>query len=227
MHKRRKARAEGVRSTPAPAEAEPVAAPAAETVPQTSDDRSVTMPGVSAAGAAFILRFPVDGAVFSIIMTFSDYRRELANVEVLSALCITAQLPELYDYIYEVFPRLYNAADGSYGRITAVRNLTSNRRQKVTPFFFRPVDTLSPDGFVLPLVYGLQALMEKKNADGHNQIQWRQPPMDFLHAKLDKIVANYVGLFSMCDYDPQKIGKNPQSYVQAISAFKMALAGII
>ena len=159
--------------------------------------------------------------------TSSDYRRELANVEVLSALRITAQLPELYDHIYEVFPRLYNAAGGSYGRITAVKNLTNNRREKVTPFFSRTVDTLSPDGFITPLVYGLQALLEKKNVDGHDQIQWRQPPMDFLQAKLDKIVANYVGLFSMCDYDPQKIGKNPQSYVQAISAFKMALADII
>lgn len=69
-------------------------------------------------------------------MTFSDYRRELANVEVLSALCITAQLPELYDYIYEVFPRLYNAAGGSYGRITAVRNLTGGKRSR--PSFSDP-----------------------------------------------------------------------------------------
>lgn len=159
--------------------------------------------------------------------TCSDYRRELANVEVLSALRITAQLPELYDYIYEVFPQLYNAAGGSYGRITAVKNLNTNRREKVTPFFAKTIDTLSPDGFIAPLVYGLQALMEKVSVEGHDQIQWRQPPMDFLQSKLDKIVANYVGLFSMCDYDPQKIGKNPQSYVQAISAFKMALAGII
>jgi len=51
--------------------------------------------------------------------------------------------------------------------------------------------------------------------------------MDFLQARLSKIVANHVGLFSMCDYDPQKIGKNPQSYVQTISAFKMAPADII
>lgn len=159
--------------------------------------------------------------------TSSDYRRELANIEVLSALRITAQLPALYDYIYEVFPQLYNAAGGSYGRITAVKNLNANRREKVTPFFAKEVETMSPDGFITPLVYGLQALMEKKTVDGHDQIQWCQSPMEFLQTKLDKIVANYVGIFSMCDYDPQKIGKNPQSYVQALSAFKMALAGIL
>lgn len=159
--------------------------------------------------------------------TTSDYRRELANLEVLSALRITAQLPEVYDYIYEVFPRLYNAAGGSYGRITAVKNLNNNRREKTTPFFSREIETLSPEGFIVPLVYGLKALMEEVSENGHLQICWRRPPMDFLEENLGKIVGNYVGLFSMCDYDPQKIGKNPQSYVQAESAFKMALAGII
>lgn len=44
---------------------------------------------------------------------------------------------------------------------------------------------------------------------------------------LPKIVAHYAGIFSMCDYDPQKIGKNPQSYAQALAGFKMAIAGIL
>lgn len=51
--------------------------------------------------------------------------------------------------------------------------------------------------------------------------------MPFLQQNLEKIVANYAGLFSMCDYDPQKLGKNAQSYTQALGAFKMALAGIL
>ena len=44
---------------------------------------------------------------------------------------------------------------------------------------------------------------------------------------LPQIVAHYAGIFSMCDYDPQKIGKNPQSYAQALAGFKMAIAGIL
>lgn len=159
--------------------------------------------------------------------TSSDYRRELTNIQVLSALRITVQLPALYDYIYAAFPKLYNAAGGNYGHITAVKNLTNSRKEKVTPFFSKEIETLSPDGFIMPLVYGLQALLEKTSEDDHFQIRWRCSPVDFLEKNLDKIVANYIGLFSMCDYDPQKIGKNPQSYIQAVSAFKMALAGII
>lgn len=31
----------------------------------------------------------------------------------------------------------------------------------------------------------------------------------------------------MCDYDPQKVGKNSQSYEQSLAGFKMAIAGIL
>lgn len=51
--------------------------------------------------------------------------------------------------------------------------------------------------------------------------------MKFLQDNLEGIVRHYAGIFSMCDYDPQKIGKNQQSYAQALSAFKMAMAGIL
>lgn len=140
---------------------------------------------------------------------------------------IAVELPALYDYIYEMFPKLYNAAGGSYGHITAVRSLNEKRKQITTPFSAREIETLSPDGYIVPLVYGLQALMEKRVVNGHYEIHWRQPPMPFLQQNLEKIVANYAGLFSMCDYDPQKLGKNAQSYTQALGAFKMALAGIL
>ena len=156
--------------------------------------------------------------------TSADYKRELKNNEVYSAFKIAVELPELYDYIYEVFPRLYNAAGGSYGRITAVKNLNEKRKDKTTPFEEKTIETLSPEGFIMPLVYGLQAIMEN---NGNNEIRWKQPPMVFLSDNLEKIVAHYSGIFSMCDYDPQKIGKNPQSYVQALAGFKMALAGIL
>ncbi len=51
--------------------------------------------------------------------------------------------------------------------------------------------------------------------------------MAFLEENLPKIVKYYCGIFSMCDYDPQKIGKNAQSYEQGIAAFKMAIAGLL
>lgn len=159
--------------------------------------------------------------------TSANYKRELSNVEVLSALRIAVQLPALYDYIYAQFPQLYNTAGGKYGNITAVKTLNKNRKQKLTPFLGNPVETLSPEGYIAPLVYGLVALLKNSPQNQYQEITWVEPPMEFLERKLGAIVTNYVGLFGMCDYDPQKIGKNPQSYVQAESAFKMALANLI
>lgn len=155
------------------------------------------------------------------------YKHELKNEEVKSAFHIAVELPELYDYIYERFPALYNAAGGLYGHITAVKTLNDKRKDKRTPFSNKEIETVSPDGFIIPLVYGLQALMENKVTNDKHEICWTQPPMLFLHDNLGKIVEYYSGIFSMCDYDPQKIGKNPQSYTQALSGFKMALAGIL
>ncbi len=159
--------------------------------------------------------------------TNSDYKRELCNLEVESAFRIAVELPELFDYIYEMFPKLYNATGGKYGGITAVKRLNEKRKDKTTPFTNREVDTVNPEGYIVPLMYGLQALMEKREINGHNEIRWKQSPMIFLHHNLEKIVKLYAGIFSMCDYDPQKIGKNPYSYEQALSGFKMAIAEIL
>lgn len=156
-----------------------------------------------------------------------DYRCDLINREVESAFKIAVQLPEIYDYIYEMFPVLYNVAGGIYGRINAVKTLNDKRKDKCTPFMGRKIETLSPDGFIMPLFYGLKALMRKKTVGDHEEIGWSQPPMTFLHANLGKIVEYYAGIFSMCDYDPQKVGKNPQSYMQALAGFKMAVADIL
>lgn len=156
-----------------------------------------------------------------------DYKCEIINEEVVSALKIAVELPELYDYIYQEFPNLYNKNGGSYGRIVAVKALNTKRKIKKTPYTNKTIDTLSPDGFITPLVYGLKALMERKEFDGKFEIVWSTPPMDFLKENLPKIVSYYCGIFSICDFDPQKVGKAQQSYTQAISGFKMALAGII
>lgn len=155
-----------------------------------------------------------------------DYKHELINEEVRSAFKIAVELPELFDYIYQVFPDLYNAAGGSYGNISAVKKLNEKRKDKTTPFTSQEVETVSPEGFIVPLVYGLQALMENRVVNGHNEIHWKQPPMVFLHNNLKKIVKHYYGIINTCDYDPQKVGKNAFSYEQALVAFKMAIAGI-
>lgn len=161
------------------------------------------------------------------IETSADYKRELRNGEVLSAFEVAARIPELYDYIYENFPSKYNAAGGSYGRITAVKALNDKRRDKQTPFEGKAIETLSPDGYIVPLVYGLQALMEKTELANQHKIAWSCDPSEFLKQNFSKIVKYYSGILSICDYDPQKVGKSPQSYEQALAAYKMAKAGIL
>lgn len=156
----------------------------------------------------------------------SDYKRELRNTEVSSAFRIAVDLPELYDYIFDNFPTLYNKADGNYGNIKSVKGV-NEKRKKLTPFFEREIETMSPEGYIVPLVYGLQALMEKKKVGEYSKIVWKCDPHNFLKENLFKIVKSYKGLFSICDYDPQKIGKSAQSYEQALNGYKMALAGIL
>lgn len=165
--------------------------------------------------------------------TTNDYRRELSNTEVATAFAITAQLPELYDYIYEKFPEYYNATGRRYGAITAVKkmNFSSNdsddkkkkKKNIVAPFSKRGVSTASPEGFIIPLVCGLRAIIKNENG----RITWITDPKKFLENNLEKIVSDYSGILSVCEYDPQKVGKAAQSYNAALAAFKMAQAGIL
>ena len=173
------------------------------------------------------------------IETDDNYKRALCNDQIESALEISVRIPALYDYIFSKFPSLYNKAGGSYRRISAVKSLNKNNSIKHTPFYKnsmatykrdRSLDdpgTLSPEGFIMPLVYGLQALMEKRDVNGVTKIVWTQEPMKFLEDNLEQIVVDYSGILSLCDYDPQKVGKAQQSYKQALSSFKMAVAGML
>lgn len=156
----------------------------------------------------------------------NGYRRELNNASVLSAFKIAVQMPELYDYVYKMLPVLYNRAGGSYGRITAVKKL-NERKNKVTPFLGEEIETLSPDGFVAPLVYGLQALMDVKTENGKQIVSWSVDPMPWLEKNLGSVVDSYADVLVPWGFDPQKVGKAPQSYTTALRAYKMALAGIL
>ena len=155
------------------------------------------------------------------------YHAELFNDEVRSAFRIAADLPDLYDYIYENFPKYYNSNGGHFNAITACKNLNEKRKVKVTPFKGKKISQLTPDGFIMPLFYGIQALLDKREVNGKKEIYWTQPPMSFLDDNFDKIVADYMGNLGLCDYDPQKIGKATKVYDDAIKSYKMAKAGIL
>lgn len=108
------------------------------------------------------------------------YHAELLNEEVRSAFRVAVDLPDLYDYIYENFPKCYNANGGKFLAITACKELNKKRKNKVTPYKGKKIDIISPEGFVIPLFYGLQALLGKREVNGKKEIYWTQPPMSFL-----------------------------------------------
>ncbi len=161
------------------------------------------------------------------IVDENDSKHKLLNDEVSSALQIAVDIPELYDYIYEKLPNLYNAAGGSFGRITAIKSMNSKKTPKLTPYLGKKVNILCPDGFVMPLVYGLKTLMTNTTINGKNTIVWSQPPMSFLEKNLGKIVEQYSLVINMCDFDPQKVGKASQAYQMVVAAYKNVINGSI
>ena len=47
--------------------------------------------------------------------------------------------------------------------------------------------TWHPDGFIVPMAYGLRALLE---LDGDGHLAWKTDPSDFIDRHLDEIAAN-------------------------------------
>lgn len=136
---------------------------------------------------------------------------ELRNVPVFSALSIAGQFPELYELIYRKFPDAYNKQDGRYGRITAVSkmNPATAKSKPRTRYTDQTANYASPEGYIIPLVYGLSALLERRE-DG--TIAWKTDPTTFLNTHLDEIAKKYKGIMQMMDFDPQKIGKSGAAY---------------
>ena len=88
-----------------------------------------------------------------------------------------------------------------------------------TPYFEWEMDHKVPDGFVMPVFYGLTALMEFE--DG--KVKWKTDPTKFLERWFFQIIKGYKIAMEMAQFDPQKIAKNDGSYDLAVKEFKFAL----
>jgi hypothetical protein len=153
--------------------------------------------------------------------TGGEYTHELHSMVVASALMLAADLPRLYDKIYREFPAAYNGdGDGRFGRLTVVKMAKDMRSQPQTHFTLQDVEYSYPDGLIMPLVYGLKALMEK-DANGH--VRWKEDPAKFLDDHLDAIVKKYRVILDAFRADPQKVGKNEGSYELVLDAFETEL----
>ena len=153
------------------------------------------------------------------------YAHKLHNNAVKSAMQIAGVLPELYDMIYEEMPNAYNKAGGSFGKITAVKIYDANRvaeknpkylrAKPTTPFYQKPVVWTCPDGFIVPLLYGLRALL---SVDKDGLLVWKTNPQAFLSKHLVDVMKSYRLAIEMANWDPQKVGKNIGAYDFAESA---------
>ncbi len=152
---------------------------------------------------------------------------QLDNPAIESAIKVLGTLPELYDLIYAEFPEAYKRSGGDFGRIAVVRFYEAGKRanpkhmrsQPLTHFTERPIKYSYPDGLIVPLVWGLRALMRVE--DG--KVGWAVDPADFVRRHIDSIVGAYKLVLTMSRFDPVKIGKNEASYGIAESEFEKAL----
>ncbi|ODT96896.1 MAG: hypothetical protein ABS82_02660 [Rhodanobacter sp. SCN 67-45] len=153
--------------------------------------------------------------------TDGEYTREVSNPAVISALKIAAELPLLYDRIYKAFPYAYNKAGGKFGNISVVKPAADMRSTKPKTYFTQqPVEYSYPDGLIMPLVYGLKAIMA---LDENGELCWAQDPAKFLDEHLHVIVKKYRVVLDAFKFDPQKIGKNEGSYDLVLDAFETQL----
>ena len=153
------------------------------------------------------------------------YAYKLHNKSVRSAMQIAGVFPELYDMLYQQMPAAYNKSGGSFGKISAVKIYDPNkageknpkylRSQPVTPFYQKPADYTCPDGFIVPLMYGLRSLL---NVDKDGLLVWKTNPQVFLSKYLVDIMKSYRLVIEMATWDPQKVGKNISAYDFAESA---------
>ena len=64
------------------------------------------------------------------------------------------------------------------------------RSKPTTHFTEEEVTHSYPDGLIMPLVYGLKALMEK---DEKGHVRWKSDPVHFLDEHLEAIVEEVPG----------------------------------
>jgi hypothetical protein len=156
--------------------------------------------------------------------TEGGYAYTLHNKPIETALQVSGILPELYDKLCQDLPDAYNKAGGSFGKISAVRifdpekageNAKYLRSRPTTHFYQKELDYTCPDGFIVPLLYGIRALL---TVDKNGAVSWKTDPKAFLNKHLLDIMKSYRFVFEMSGHDPQKVGKNISAYEFAESA---------
>lgn len=139
----------------------------------------------------------------------------ITNPLIKSALDLTEDLMKFFDRLYVSFPDMYNSNQGSFGRITAVKNGIKSK-----PLFGtinESIDYTYPDGYIYPLLGGVVGLMRYDELT--NTLKWIINPTSSSFNLMDLPLVKYVGWLKK-DLDPQRNGKNQLMYMEAEEAYE-------
>jgi len=144
----------------------------------------------------------------------SGGKYELHNHAVGSAFDVLCDLPELYDYLFLNIGEAANESGGNFHLIKAIK-----KTDTLTPYTLQKAKYRMPDGFIMPLFFGLTILMEFEGG----VVKWKVDPLSFLNSKLPEIMGGYKLAIEGNDKDPQKVAKADLSYSLAMQQFKFSL----
>ena len=134
-----------------------------------------------------------------------------------SALDLTEAIMKYFDILYVSFPEMYNKNQGSFGRISCVKN---DEKSRSLPLF-RTINTsipyIYPDGFIYPLIGGIVALI--KYDEVTDTLKWKIDPTSVKFVPKDIPLLKYLGWLRK-DLDPQHNGKNQLMYLEAEEAYE-------
>lgn len=139
----------------------------------------------------------------------------IKNHLIKSALDMTEDLMKFFDLLYVNFPGMYNSHQGSFGRITAVKNDVKSK-----PLFGtidESIDYTYPDGYIYPLLGGVIGLM--KYDEITDTLRWIVNPVSASFDLMKLPLVKYVGWLKK-DLDPQRNGKNQLMYMEAEEAYE-------
>jgi hypothetical protein len=137
----------------------------------------------------------------------------VVDPKVKSALSLMADMPGLFDLIYERLPEAYNAAGGRFGKIDSVKIGKFKTR-----FYRRPCGYSYGEGYIYPLLYGLTAIMKVEG----NEVRWSTDPGQFIKAHFNGIMKSFYSMITGQNFDPAKVGKAAGAYNLAVDLFASA-----
>ena len=143
----------------------------------------------------------------------------LTHEGVRSALQITADLPNLYEAVYDSLPGIYNQV-GKWGSMDVISAEMAKAKPPVRKFSGGTAEMYVPEGFIAPFIYAFRALLE---FDGE-RVGWKTDPFEFLKEHGHRFGQVYYDILSDKGGDPQKVGKSNVPYGSFFDHFRFALA---